>query len=103
MPVTVSELQHQIREIRAERGFVTDPIKIMLHMTEEVGEIASELKRLWSPNYGSFDTERLREEIADVFVTLSAMANAFEIDIEEAVRRKFIDKDSTREWKSATK
>ena len=99
--MTVAELQQLIREVRASRGFVTDPVKITLLMTEEVGEIAAELKRLWSPNYGAFEADRLREEIADVFVTLSALANVFDIDIGDAVREKFIEKDSSRTWESA--
>ena len=99
--MTVSELQALIRSVRAERGFVTDPLKIMLLMTEETGEIAAELKRLWSPNYDEFETGRLREEIADLFVTLSALANVFDIDIEKAVREKFIEKDASRKWRSA--
>ena len=99
--MTATELQQRIAAIRQERGFVTDPQKILILMTEEVGEIAAELKRLWSPNYSKFDTERMREEIADVFVTLAALANSFEIDIADAVREKFIEKDAGREWKSA--
>ena len=99
--MTTTELQHEIATIRQERGFVTDPLKILILMTEEMGEIATELKSLWSPNYRAFDRQRLAEEIADVFVTLSALANSYEIDIEDAVREKFIEKDSGREWKSA--
>ena len=70
-------------------------------LSEEIGEIASALKRLWSKNYGEFDRDQLQEEIADVFVLLAALATEFDIDIEEAVVDKFFQKDSTREWKSA--
>lgn len=85
---------------RAERGFVTDPLKIQLLLTEEVGEISAELKRTWSKNYDDFSRERLSEEIADCFCLLAALAHEFEIDIEEAVEQKFFQKDQNRGWQS---
>ena len=95
----LAALQKAISTTRAERGFVTDPVKIHLLLSEEIGEIASALKRLWSKNYGEFDRDQLREEIADVFVLLAALATEFDIDIEDAVVDKFFQRDSTREWK----
>ena len=50
----LAQLQQAIAETRAKRGFVTDPLKIHLMLTEEIGEIAAELKPLWSKNYGNF-------------------------------------------------
>lgn len=96
-----AELVAEIVAGRAERGFVTDPLKIYLLLAEEVGEIAGELKRLWSQNYEPFETERLADEIADVFCLLAALANEFEIDLETAVRRKVFDADGQRRWRSA--
>ena len=93
------QLQKAIAETRAKRGFVTDPLKIHLMLTEEIGEIAAELKPLWSKNYGDFNPARLQEEIADAFVLLSALATRFNIDLETAVTQKFFQKDSLRPWK----
>jgi NTP pyrophosphatase (non-canonical NTP hydrolase) len=97
----LADLQKTISRTRAERGFVTDPVKIHVLLSEEIGEIASEIKRLWSKNYDDFNRDRLKEEIADVFVLLAALATQFDIDIEEAVVEKFFQRDSAREWKSA--
>ena len=97
---TLADLQKAISETRAERGFVTDPVKIHMLISEEVGEIAAALKRLWSKNYGEFSRDQLQEEIADIFVLLAALATQFDIDIEEAVADKFFGKDGVREWKS---
>ena len=94
-------LQKRIVETRAERGFVTDPLKIQIMLTEEVGEVSAELKRLWSNNYDSFSEERVANEIADTFVLLSALASEFNIDLESAVEKKFFKSDSTRKWASA--
>ena len=97
----LADLQKAISVTRAERGFVTDPVKLQVLLTEEVGEIAAEIKKLWSVNYDDFNRDRLQEEIADVFVLLAALATRFDIDIEEAVTTKFFGKDGAREWKSA--
>ena len=94
------EIQERIKTMRAQRGFVTDPLKIQLLLTEEVGEISAELKRLWSTNYDAFDKDSLAEEIADVFTLLAALASAFEIDLEQAVESKFFLKDGNREWRT---
>lgn len=97
----LANLQRRIAEERGKRGFVTDPVKLAVLLTEEVGEIASELKRLWSKNYDEFSADRLKEEIADTFVILAALADQFDIDIEAAVEGKFFGKDARREWKSS--
>lgn len=94
-------LQERIVEKRKERGFVTDPLKVFILLNEEIGEIARELKKTWSPNYSKFNKENLQEEIADSFVLLSAIASEFDINVEKAIEEKFFKKDSKRTWKSA--
>ena len=95
------DIQQRIAAIREQRGFTNDPLKIQLLLTEEVGEVSSELKRLWSKNYDAFSKDRVANEIADVFVLLSALATEFDIDLEQAVNKKFIQADSKRTWASA--
>jgi NTP pyrophosphatase (non-canonical NTP hydrolase) len=97
------EIQSSVGKIRQERGFTMDPLRIFALLTEEVGEVASELKRTWSPNYEAFSKKDLGDELADALVCLLALANQFDIDIEEALREKFLHKDSQRIWKSAEK
>lgn len=95
------ELQGLVGKIRQERGFTMDPLRIFVLLDEEVGEIARELKRTWSPNYEPFSKEDLEDEIADVLVCLLALANQFEIDVEKVLMEKLLVKDSQRSWKSA--
>ena len=57
---SVADLQASIVETRARRGFVTDPLKLLALLTEEVGEVASEIKGSWSDNYGEFSRNRLK-------------------------------------------
>ena len=97
----LADLQRLIVQTRASRGFTTEPVQILTLLVEEVGEIASELKKTWSPNYSELVVSELGDEIADVFVLLGALASSFDIDIDEAVTRKFIESDSRRPWKTA--
>ena len=98
----MEDLQTKIHKIRKERGFTMEPLKIFTLLNEEIGEVAAELKRQWSKNYEGFSVEKLAEEIADVQVCLCALANQYNIDIETAVNKKFVDSDSERIWKTST-
>ncbi len=97
----LSELQQRIAHVRSERGFTTDSVRILTLLTEELGEVAGELKKTWSKNYADLVPEDLANEISDVFVLLSALASSNGIDLEQAVQRKFFEADSKRTWASA--
>lgn len=90
-----------MERVRLDRGFTTEPLELLSLLVEEVGEIASELKKTWSLNYSELVVTELGDEIADTFVLLSALASSFDIDLEQAVTRKFIEADSQRLWKTA--
>jgi NTP pyrophosphatase (non-canonical NTP hydrolase) len=95
------EIQSLVANIRRERGFTMDPVRIFALLTEEVGEVAGELKRTWSPNYEAFSREDLGHELADALVCLLALANQFDIDVEAALMEKLVRRDGQRTWKSA--
>ncbi len=94
-------MQALIERTRTARGFTTEPLRIFTLLNEEVGEVAAELKKTWSPNYDDLVLDDLADELADVFVLVSALASNFDIDLETAVRRKFIEADSRRRWATA--
>jgi NTP pyrophosphatase (non-canonical NTP hydrolase) len=97
----LQELQNLVSKIRQERGFTMDPLRVFILLNEEVGEVARELKRTWSPNYETFSKADLEDELADVLVCLLALANQFEIDLEKVLVEKLVAKDGQREWESA--
>jgi NTP pyrophosphatase (non-canonical NTP hydrolase) len=99
----LQELQTLVHEVRQARGFTMEPLQIFALLNEEIGEVATELKRTWSPNYDGFTKDALADEMADVLVCLLALANQFDIDLEQALVTKLVKKDSRREWKSARK
>ena len=63
------------------------PAATMLWLVEEVGELAEAVRR--------DDRENLREELADCFAWVGALANLYGIDLEEAFLEKYPDKCPT--------
>ena len=61
--------------------------KTFLWFIEEVGELATALN-------GS-DRENLREEFADVLAWLCTLANINDVDLSEAIEKKYLREDSS--------
>ena len=80
---------------------MNDPVRLLCLLTEELGEVAAEIKKTWSDNYPDLVIDDLASEISDVYVGLSALASAFDIDLEDAVRSKFFGSDASRRWNTA--
>ena len=99
---SLRSLQKKISELRKKRGFTQDPERALILLVEEVGEVAQQLKRSWSPNYDTFSNNAIAEELADVFFVLLGLSDLLKIDIAEALKKKTAA-DSTRTWKSIEK
>jgi len=93
-------LCHKVARRRIERGFTTETLKLQQLLSEEIGEMSRELKKLWTKSYGVFDESKLGEEMADVICLLMAIAHEHQIDLEKAILGKFFDKDEGRKWKT---
>lgn len=66
---------------------------LALVLMEEVGELAEAIRR--------GEREDARAEVADVAFMAYALANVLEVDLEQAIRAKFLaraEKDVTRSW-----
>jgi len=99
----LKELQPRVVQMRDDRGFTTEPLRVFTLLTEEIGEIAGQLKRTWSENYAEFDKRDLADEISDCIVLLLALAHCFEIDAAQTIEEKFFDRDGRRTWQTAEK
>jgi NTP pyrophosphatase (non-canonical NTP hydrolase) len=81
--LTISNFQKHIGErygqVDRERGSA----KTFLWFVEEVGELATAL------NAGN-DRENLEEEFADVIAWLCTLANINDVDLAEAIRKKYL-------------
>ncbi len=59
-----------------------------LWFSEEIGELA---EALGHRERGDGDAANLREEFADVLAWLTTLANVCEVDLEQAVREKYLE------------
>lgn len=86
-PLTLAAFQALIRE----RYFETDQARgaagTWLWLSEEFGELAHAIAKAQK---GERDDANLREEFADVLAWLATLANVLEVDLEAAVREKYL-------------
>lgn len=87
---TLQDFQEYVIELELQRGFNDqNTIEKCLLLGEEMGELfkavrkSIKLKTDINSNVGT-----VKEEIADILIYLCAIANRFEIDIEQAFREK---------------
>ena len=97
---TLPELQQYIDEVCKERGWTKDSYaEKFLLFTEEVGELAKEIRK----TQGLYQEKArqkhlsLEEEFADVLSYLLDLANYFQVDLEKAFREKE-QVNATRTW-----
>ncbi|MDE0298686.1 MAG: nucleotide pyrophosphohydrolase [Candidatus Poribacteria bacterium] len=76
--MTVREFQKLIEQIYFDQDAARGVEDTFVWFVEEVGELAKEIRR------DELQTERIREEFADVFAWLTTLANLLDIDLQEA-------------------
>ncbi|MDR2099139.1 MAG: hypothetical protein LBO78_03915 [Rickettsiales bacterium] len=89
--MTVRDMQKYIVEKRAFLNFSSEPMQLLCGLASEVGEAASAIRREYlrkQPPLPDSDRSSLKNEIADVYIYLAAIAEAFGIDLETAVPHK---------------
>ena len=82
----------QFQQLIRDRYFATDaargPAATFLWLTEEFGELAEALGKR---ERGEDVQDQLEGEFADVLAWLATLANITEVDLETAIRRKYLD------------
>jgi NTP pyrophosphatase (non-canonical NTP hydrolase) len=81
-PVTLQSFQQHIRERYYETDRARGTPATFMWLIEEVGELATAL-------HGD-DEANLEEEFADVLAWLCTLANINDVDLTEAVRKKYL-------------
>lgn len=76
----IREFQKLIEEIYFDRDSARGIDRTFVWFVEEVGELATEIRK------DKKDTQRLREEFADVFAWLTTLASLLQIDLEDAAK-----------------
>jgi len=97
---TLRDFQEYVKRLEAERGFKQqNAIEKCLLLGEEMGELfkavrkTMKLKTDVNANIGSID-----EELADIMIYVCSIANRFDIDLEQAFRKKE-EHNKKRIWK----
>jgi NTP pyrophosphatase (non-canonical NTP hydrolase) len=90
---TLADIQQYVADMEKERGFTkVTLLETYLLLVEEVGELAKCIRK---SSHTSMRTDTARkyqddaaEEIADIIMVLTAVANRLDVDIEQAFRDK---------------
>lgn len=77
----IKEFQKLMYDLYAHNDRRRGAAATMLWLVEEVGELAEAVRRN--------DSENIREELADCFAWVGAMANLYDIDLEAAFLQKY--------------
>lgn len=102
---SVEEVQKYIKDMFELRGFRTSLLERMCILTEEVGELAKEVRKTnnnigidINKNYNS----NLENEITDVFICLMGMCELLDMDIVQGLKNKE-EINFKREWRKYDK
>ncbi len=98
---SIEELQKYIKDMFEVRGFRTSLLERMCLLTEEMGELAKEVRK--TDNNLLIDVNKkynsnLENEIADVFICLMGMCELLDMDIAQCLKNKE-EINFKREWK----
>lgn len=98
---SLKTLQEYSNEMEDIRGFKNDSKTVMLFLTEELGELAKEVRKkekIYLDPAKSKEVD-LEGEIADVFMYLLSLCRVEDIDLLEAFKNKEL-KNCSRTWNS---
>lgn len=98
---SVEELQKYIKDMFEVRGFRTSLLERMCLLTEEMGELAKEVRKTDNNllvDVNKDDSSNLENEITDVFICLMGMCELLDMDIVQGLKNKE-EINFNREWK----
>lgn len=98
---SLQEIQTYINKMIEERGFDKEtPQDVMLLLTEEVGELAKEIRKTTQikMDVNKSRTTDVSGEVADVFMYILSMCRVMNIDLLEALKEKE-QRNLKRTWK----
>jgi NTP pyrophosphatase (non-canonical NTP hydrolase) len=95
---SLGEIQAHLNTFVASRGWHTrSDTEVFLMFSEEIGELAKEIRKKLSLKGERHNRTNMEEEFADVLNYLLELASRMDVDLEQAYRKKFV-KNQTRSW-----
>jgi len=92
--MTLNALVAHVEAKRQERHFEDRDEMLVVLLTEEVGEIATEIRKHWK---GKSDPAHLGAELIDALTYTLRLAHRLNVDVEQAVREKEAE-NAKRTW-----
>ena len=86
----IKQAQEKVDGTIKEYGGYWEPLSMLARLTEEVGELARAMNIKFGGKRSKFngDGREIKEELADTFYTLLAIANKLEINLDEELNKK---------------
>ena len=93
-PLTIGQFQQYIRERYYETDAQRGTPGTFMWLIEEIGELATTLQKIrgeGGATSGGHTQRHLEDEFADVLAWLCTLANINDVDLEQALRQKYLD------------
>ena len=87
----LNEIQKYITKMMEVNGFNNTPLELLCYLTEEVGELAKEIRKNESNMEMDINkkySSNIKDELADVFIYVLTIADKYNIDLLDALKRK---------------
>ena len=86
----LSDFQSYVNELEVERGFIDQNVlQKCLLLGEEVGELFKAIRKTEKIKIDiNSESTTVSEELADILIYICAIANRYDIDLEDAFREK---------------
>ena len=95
----LKDIQQYVKDLEEERGFSQEEvIKKCLLLGEEIGELFKAIRKEEKLKLDSHSKiGNIKEELADIIIYICAIANRYNIDLEDAFRNKE-EQTKKRKW-----
>ena len=84
----LKEIQIKIKQLEKKKSWINSPDAKVTFLLEELGEVASWVRRARKKALTRKEKKALNFEFADVLQHLISLANSFGINLEEGLRKK---------------
>lgn len=84
----LSIVQRKIKKLEKQNNWINSPDEKITFILEELGEVSKWVRKSRKKSLTKGEKEDLNLEFADVFQHLISLANHFDIDLEEGLRKK---------------
>ena len=85
--MTINELQQWVRDDWAKRSPITPSTELqLLYIIEEFGEVAEAIRKSGGAKERKDTSVDLGSELADLLISITTLANNFDIDLEREVK-----------------